>query len=114
MVLKKENFLGTEMRRLILRVRILVRIKAGKVYSYALMKEFSSGPFSRFMGRNIKNDVYNTIKSLEQSGYIRMSTKQEGGRPKKYYKLTKKGLVVLKSARGIQKEAAKELSKLFD
>lgn len=102
------------MRRLILQMRILVRIKYGKVYSYALVKELSSAHFSSFFGKGIKNDVYNTIKSLEKSGYIRVSVKRDGGRLKKYYTITKKGDEAIRSAMKVQKEAAKVLAKIFE
>ncbi len=110
----KDNYFGKELKRMILRMRILVRIKQGPVYSYGLMKEFSKGHFAKFFGDDIKNDVYNTIKSLEQSGYISVTTKSEDGRTKKYYKITKRGDAVLSSARKIQKETMKQISGLFE
>ncbi len=112
--MERENFLGREMSRVVLRLRILYRIKNERMYTYALLKEFDKIPFFKLLGKDIKNDVYNTINSLKQGGYIKVSTKLEGGRMKKYYTITKKGDNVLKSALRVRKEAGKELSKLFD
>ena len=113
-MLKGENFLGREIGRTVLRLRILYRVKREKMYTYALLKEFDEIPFFKLLGDDLKNDVYNAINSLQQGGYIRVSTKLEGGRMKKYYTITKKGDGVLKSAFKVRKQAVNELSKLFD
>ncbi|MCW6159599.1 MAG: helix-turn-helix transcriptional regulator [Candidatus Micrarchaeales archaeon] len=112
--MERENFLGREMGMVVLRLRVLYRIKREKMYTYALLKEFDKIPFFKLLGKDIKNDVYNTINSLKQGGYVRVSTKLEDGRMKKYYTITKKGDNVLKSALKVREETAKELSKLFD
>ena len=74
----------------------------GGLYSYAIIKRlsiFDSSGFCVTDPSEVKNDVYNTIASLEKSGYIRMVRKGRGGRPKKYYFITALGVSALKSAR---------------
>lgn len=112
--MEEDKYFSREKKRIILRLRILRRIQVGKAYSYEISKEFGSGHLAKFFGKNIKNDVYNTINALESSGYIKVSTKVEGGRIKKYYSLTKKGSGVMKSAKRIMNDMAKEVTKLFE
>jgi DNA-binding PadR family transcriptional regulator len=95
--------IGKELRHVILKLIILKRIKAkrGGIYSYAILKGLSKVESSHFCISNpkeIKNDVYNTIASLEKSGYIKMRRRVQDGRLKKYYEITATGDAVLNSA----------------
>jgi DNA-binding PadR family transcriptional regulator len=103
-----------EAKRIILKVRILGRLmNGGKVYSYALIKEFDKMGFSAFYGPTLKNDIYNTLRVLEKSGYIRMQSKTEIGKVKNYYSITKSGRVALKSVGKMMISTVKEAGKLF-
>ena len=86
------NFMTRDMRRTVLKLRILMRVKAGNIYPYALMKEFKKSNFSKFIGPTIKNDTYNSLNALEKSGYIKSVLKSENGKTKKYYAITKRGI----------------------
>ena len=107
------DYFTKDMKKMILKMRIMARIKYGKVYSYGLVKEFGDSHFAKMMGSSLKNDIYNTITSLKKGGYIRESKKIEKGRAKKYYTITRRGESVMKSATLIQKETLREISKLF-
>ncbi len=104
------------MKNTMLKMYILRSIGKSSINSYTLLKEFKAR--RRFVKsfRNpaeIKNEVYNTIKSFEKSGYITSSQKIENGRLKNYYTLTSKGRTVLKSAREIFQKHIGELNLLL-
>ncbi|MFI5412283.1 MAG: PadR family transcriptional regulator [Candidatus Micrarchaeales archaeon] len=107
------KFMPMEVKRVILKIRILGRVKAGKIYSYALIKEFEKSGFSEFFGPTLKNDTYNALKVLEKSNYIKMQAKIEGGKVKNYYTITKSGSETLKSVGKMMIGTMKEADKLF-
>jgi DNA-binding PadR family transcriptional regulator len=113
--MKDEHFLNKDMRNTMLKVFILRRLKKSEANSYALMKEFMAR--RRFIGKlkvlsEVKNEIYNTIKSLEKSKYIKSSHRIENGRLKNYYTLTAEGKKVLESAKKIFQRNIKEISSL--
>jgi DNA-binding PadR family transcriptional regulator len=115
--LVKENFINKDMRGTMLKLRILRSMSKSKTNSYALLKEFKANErFKKYLGgqRNIKNEVYNTINSLEKFKYIKSVQKTEKGRLKNYYTLTSKGDKVLKSAGRLFKIHIKELTLLLN
>lgn len=107
------NYFTRDMKRMILKMRLMMRIKQGRAYSYGIVKEFGKGGFAKLMGKSLKNDIYNTIKSLEIGGYIKETSTIEKGKAKKYYSLTVRGEDIMKSAAKLHKEMLRELSKLF-
>jgi DNA-binding PadR family transcriptional regulator len=91
------------MRLIALKLIILKRIKYGAIYPYALMKELLkdchiSAMLCKDKG-DVKNDIYNTIKALEQSGYIKAKVKTRGTKLKKYYTITACGNRTLTQAK---------------
>jgi DNA-binding PadR family transcriptional regulator len=94
-----------EMRRTILKIRILMSIKKKKTYAYAILKEFGSGSFANFIGGQIKNDIYNSLSALEKSGYIKHSVKVTRNGVKKYYSITAKGMKTSKNLKKAFKES---------
>lgn len=99
-----------------MKIFILRRISHDKVNSYAMLKDFKQR--RRFMKSyrspaEIKNEIYNTVKSLENSGYIKSSQKIENGRLKNYYMLTSKGKETLKSAGVLFKRHTQALASLL-
>lgn len=102
-----------ELKRVILKARILGRLKSGKTYSYAIIKEFEGSGFCDFFGPTIKNDTYNAFKTLEKAGYISLQPKVEGGKVKNYYALTKSGDYALKSLGKMMVGTLREANKLF-
>ncbi len=115
-LLNEDSFLSRDMKKTVLKIRILGRISAGKVNSYALLKEFSAkGDLARFFSKDggIKNEIYNTINSLQRSGYIKLSEKLENGRMKHYYTVTRKGRGVLRSAKAVLRSHLEELEDIL-
>jgi DNA-binding PadR family transcriptional regulator len=111
-----DNFLSREMSKAMLKIYILRRVKRSKVNSYSLLKEIAANKNSeRFFEdkKHIKNEVYNTLNSLEKSNYIKATQKAENGRLKNYYTLTKRGTELLGSARLIFRKNLDELTKIF-
>lgn len=108
------DFMPMEAKKIILKVRVLGRLmQGGKVYSYALIKEFSMQGFADFYGPTLKNDLYNTLRVLEKSGYIRLQAKVEKGKFKNYYTITKRGELALKSVGKMMVSTVKQAGKLF-
>jgi DNA-binding PadR family transcriptional regulator len=115
--LHNENFLDKDMRSSMLKMFVLRRVSRESANPYTLMKEFAKRRRfrSRFIGRaDAKNEIYNTISSLERSGYIKSSQKTENGRLKNYYSLTAKGRKVMASARVLFKRHIKALTTLLN
>jgi DNA-binding PadR family transcriptional regulator len=115
--LKESNFLNKDMKKTMLKLRILRRISKSDVNSYALLNELEDHKhFARFFENktDMKNEVYNTINSLENSAYIKSTKKIENGRLKNYYTLTPKGKFLLKSAAIIFKRNLKDLKELLN
>lgn len=103
-----------EVKRMVLRFRLLARIKQGRAYPYELIKEFEKNPFVRSMlGASLKNDVYNILKSLEKAGYIRLEAKMEKGKVKSYYTITRNGERAFRSAIKVMISAAREANREF-
>jgi len=115
-VRKPQDFdiMSKEMKRVVLKIRVLHRIMAGQIYSYALIKEFEKLGFGKFIGPTLKNDTYNVLKSLEKSGYITPITKMEKGRVKIYYSITKRGRVATASLFKLLKKSLSEASGLLE
>lgn len=113
---EKDNFLSKDMKKAMLKVRLLMRISRARVNSYTLLKEMERSKHSKrlFESRaEMKNEIYNTINSLESSGYIKSLQKIENSRLKNYYTLTKKGEDIRRSAREIFRRNVKELASLI-
>lgn len=102
-----------DMKRIILKIRILGMIKKGKMYPYALIKEFESSGFCRFFGPTIKNDTYNSLKVLEKTGYIKMTAKMGDGKVKNYYSITSSGSMALKQLGKMMKSTLKDADKIL-
>lgn len=99
-----------------LKMFILRRIKNNKINSYALLKEVQGRALrGRFLYNKseIKSEMYNTIKSLENSNYIKASRKMENGRSKNYYTLTEDGKNVLEKARKTFMQSIKEMASIL-
>ncbi len=107
------EFMPMEMKRIILKIRLLSRIKSGKIYSYGLLKEFRDSHFSKMYGPTLKNDIYNTLKALERSNYIKSSSKVSNGKMKNYYTITAGGINAMNSVRKLMMSTVKEADKLF-
>jgi len=110
------TFLNKGVQSMALKLVLLKRIGQSEVYSYALLKELGSKgsilKHLRHHGMDVKNSVYNTVKALEKSGYIRMKARIDGGRLKKYYSITTSGRSVLKQTRRVLISSTKNLMEI--
>lgn len=111
-----ENYIGKDVRKTILKFRLLHEISTKPTYAYELFEGVCAGASKfKFFGRSkseIKNDVYNTIKALEKSGYIKTVAKIEGGKLKNYCYITPLGKKVLKRSTKFFVKSVKELSRM--
>jgi DNA-binding PadR family transcriptional regulator len=110
-------YMTKDVRKMIFKLVILRRIKEGKTYSYALIKEMNNHPYvQKFLEKrstSVKNDIYNTINALEKSGYLKVNAKMENGRVKKYYSLTEKGSRVLEDSKKVFMNSMKALASML-
>ncbi|MDE1871501.1 MAG: PadR family transcriptional regulator [Candidatus Micrarchaeota archaeon] len=109
-------FMTKDMARTVLKIVLLKRIERGEIYSYALIKELNASRFSMFLKKystDPKNDIYNTVKALEKSGYIKLDARIDGGKLKNYYKITAKGSNALKESKGLFMKSMRELVKIL-
>lgn len=113
----EKNSLTKDIKKVVVKVKILKIIESRKVYSYALIKEISDNKrIGSFFGskKEIRDEVYNTIKILEKSGYITLTRRLTTGRRTNYYTITREGRMVLKNARSIFASSMKEISRMFE
>jgi DNA-binding PadR family transcriptional regulator len=106
-------YMTKDLAHLVLKLIVLRRIEKAQVYSYALIKEFDNPKISKFLKRKnhgVKNDIYNTVKALEKSGYISVTAKVEKGRLKKYYYITPQGKKALSDSKNLFIKSMKELT----
>ena len=106
-------YMTKDLAHLVLKLIVLRRIEKAEVYSYALIKEFDNPKISQFLKKHdsgVKNDIYNTVKALEKSGYISVKAKVEGGRLKKYYYITVQGKKALGASKALFMKSMKELT----
>lgn len=111
-----ENYLNKDVKRIILKFRLLHEISMNPSYSYAIIERFCGmASQSKFFGKNkaeIKNDIYNTINALEKSGYIKSVAKVEKGKLKNYCYITPLGKKTLKKSLITFHKSIKELEKI--
>ena len=117
-----KKFFKNEVYSSMLKIIILSKLKKRKFYAYSLLKEISKNTMikNHFDVNNVKlkNDVYNTLRSLESSGYIKIYkiNSTAAGKPdakKAYYILTKQGAEVLLSIKKIFINTAQEIKKII-
>jgi DNA-binding PadR family transcriptional regulator len=109
-------YMTKDLAHLIFKLILLNYIEKKEVYSYALIKEFDNPKISQFLKKKnigLKNDIYNTVKALEKSGYITVKAKVESGRLKKYYYITARGKIATKEWKALFMKSMKELEKII-
>ena len=97
----EQNFVRDDIRRTLLKVHLLWRLNKSTANAYSLVKEFSEDKLisSFFSGRReLRDDVYNGLKSLEKAGLVTSSPKIENNKLKQYYSVTPEGEKILKSS----------------
>jgi DNA-binding PadR family transcriptional regulator len=109
-----DDYLSKDIRHLKLKIILLRAIWKKPSYSYGLIDDFSRDEASTFVigstGKELKNDVYNTLKALEKSKYIKAKAKIEHGKLKNYYHITPEGRRALKESKRLLMRFLKELS----
>lgn len=98
---QEQNFVRDDVRRTLLKVHLLWRLGKSSANPYSLVKEFGGDQliYSFFRSkRELRDDVYNAIRSLEKAKLVTSVPKEENGRLKQYYSVTKEGEKVLNSS----------------
>lgn len=75
---------------------ILAVISFNPATGYDIKSEFETKASSLFWGMSY-GSIYPKLKNLEENGYIYSVLKEQGGRQKKQYELTKKGWIELEN-----------------
>ena len=109
-------YMTKDMMHIVLKLILLRKIQKREIYSYALIKEFDNPKILHFLKNHsgVKNDIYNTVKALEKSGYIKMSARINSGRLKKYYRITDRGKKAIRESRALFLKSMKELMKIVE
>lgn len=113
----EKNVLTKDMKKVVIKMKVLKIIEIKKTYSYAIIKKIAeSKHMAQFFGdiNTIRTEVYNTINILEKSGYIRLAKQSKTGRITNYYMITEKGRYVLNNARKVFVLSIKEIASLFE
>lgn len=110
------KYMSKEMRRMIFKLMLLSVIKEKKRYPYELIDLMSDSHKAKFIGSKkseIKNDIYNIMRGLEKSGYIKLVGGKKMGQEKRYYKVTPQGSKALLRSKKLMLKYMKELVKLI-
>jgi DNA-binding PadR family transcriptional regulator len=110
------GFMGKGPRQFMIKAMLLVKISRERTYSYKLMKELLVLAKARHLETDmlgLKNEVYNSIASLEKAGFIRSSTDFSWGKTRKYYSLTPKGRSALRMMRTTIRNAVRGMSQIL-
>ncbi len=87
-----------------IRVHILHHAAREPVYGLALLQELKRHGYDLSAGT-----MYPVLHGLERSGYLRRTERVVGGKVRKYYSITKKGLLVLEDMKHKIRELAGEV-----
>ena len=75
-----------QLKRGLLDVCVLAAIKSGESYGYQMIKDMK--PYLEMS----ESTLYTILKRLEASELLTVRTAEHGGRLRKYYRITRKGL----------------------
>jgi DNA-binding PadR family transcriptional regulator len=112
----KTKYMSKEMRRMIFKLMLLSEIKEKKRYPYELIELMADSKKAKFIGSKrseIKNDIYNIIRGLEKSGYIKLVNSSKNAQDKKYYQITPQGRNALMKSKRLMLKYMRELVKLI-
>ena len=76
-----------QLKRGLLDVCVLASIKDGESYGYKIIKDMK--PYMELS----ESTLYTILKRLESAQMLTVRTAEHGGRLRKYYRITKRGLV---------------------
>ncbi len=110
----KRCFYKNEIYSVVLKLIILSKLKKQNPYAYNILTDLKRNSMMKkhfsLTEEKLKNDTYNTIKSLETSGYIKLISSKKN---KKYYEVTKQGDEVLSSIKKIFVKTAREIQEII-
>ncbi|MCL5782791.1 MAG: PadR family transcriptional regulator [Candidatus Thermoplasmatota archaeon] len=112
----EDNFVKSEMRKTMLKIHVLWRLTRSETNAYTILKEISGDKFAAGFysdERELRDSLYNSMRSLERSGLVVSSPRVENGRLKQYYQITEKGERVLKSSVLELQKGVKDIEGLF-
>ena len=101
-----ETKLAAELRRGVLQIAVLALLRK-QAYGYQLLKELSAAGLETEEGT-----LYPILRRLEQQELVASTWSTEGARPRKYYKITSRGLETLDSFLGTWHQIHAALEKL--
>ena len=78
--------MDTQLKRGLLDVCVLAAIKTEESYGYKIIKDMQ--PYLTLS----ESTLYTILKRLEEAGMLTVRTAEYGGRLRKYYRITRKGL----------------------
>ena len=78
--------MDTQLKRGLLDVCVLAAIKTKESYGYKIIKDMQ--PYLTLS----ESTLYTILKRLEEAGMLTVRTAEYGGRLRKYYRITRKGL----------------------
>ena len=78
--------MDTQLKRGLLDVCVLAAIKTEESYGYKIIKDMQ--PYLTLS----ESTLYTILKRLEEAGMLTVRTAEYGGRLRKYYRITQKGL----------------------
>jgi DNA-binding PadR family transcriptional regulator len=107
------NYLSKDMKHILLKVKLLHEISLKPSYPYALIERLKTNHAKKFLGKDMKNEIYNTMSALERSGYIISKPKIERGKQKNYYHITPLGKQTLIEAKSLFNRSVKELKSII-
>lgn len=112
----EENYMNKDVKKIMLKFRLLHEISLKPSYSYELFEGLcKAAAASKFFGRSkaeIKNDIYNTINALEKSGYIKSVSKVEDGKLKNYCYITPLGRKTMRKSKAFFLKSVSQLAKI--
>jgi DNA-binding PadR family transcriptional regulator len=105
--------LDASFRQSMLKIMVMGHLKRHGAYPYAMLKHFKSVGWPG-LSKLKKSDIYNVINSLEEEGFVRYSVFMDGARMHKRYRLTAKGMKVMKASKRIGLRALADVRRLIE
>ena len=109
------GYMGKDVQRTIIKIIIMSKLQHNReMYAYAILKELERIKHPFVKGNpQIKNEVYNILKALQQAGYIKEKSRVEGRHVKVYYSLTREGAETLKATKVLLRETARNMANML-
>lgn len=109
-------YISKDVGKMAIKLIIMIKIKKGITYPYAILKELEGSHIAEAHGLaigDLKNDVYNTIKALQKEGYIEEVAGTGYSKTRKGYRLTRKGHSALREVKRAWKRAFNDIKQVI-